>query len=146
MSGLYEARTLLASTASTATGTGSQVDDLWQLGGQHAHVAALALVLDVTAAATDAGDTLDVYVQTQLDGTNWADVARFTQVLGNGGAKRFFKKLSRGAAMTEFENATGLGAAAQRDLLGAQWRVRWVITDAGTDDAAFTFSVIVTPM
>ena len=44
---------------------------------------AVGLTLDVTAAATAAGDKLDVKVQTLIDGTNWVDVAYFAQVLGN---------------------------------------------------------------
>jgi len=114
----------------------------------------------VTAAATDVGDLLDVYVQTKIDGTNWLDVQHFTQVLGNGGAKRYVAKVASGAAVTEFENGAALGAAAKRDLIGDDWRVRWVIVDdagtgtgsgtgsgsgtgAGTaaDNVGFTFSV-----
>jgi len=147
MSGLYEARTLLASAARTAaTGAGDPIEDMWQLGGRHGDAHALALVLDVTAAATAVDDTLDVYVQTMLDGANWLDVARFTQILGNGGAKRYVAKLERDTTVAEFEVGSALGAASARDLLGTQWRARWAITDAGADDAAFTFSVTAIPM
>lgn len=125
---------LLASAARTATGTGDAVTGM---GGFRC----LQAQLDVTAAATATGDTLDVYLQTTIDGTNWVDIAHFTQVLGDGGAKRYFAKVVGEAALTEFENATALGAAANRALLGDQCRVRWAITDATTDDASFTFSV-----
>ena len=148
MSGIYEAQQLISAAAvggATATAYGSTISSLWQLGGHHAHVEALALVLDVTAAAAASGDKLNVTVQTQLDGTNWADVARFTEIAGNGGAKRYFKKLTRSAALTEFENASALGAAAQRDLFGQQWRVKYVITDAGATASEFTFSVTAVP-
>ena len=134
---VYDAVTLLASAEQTATGAGDAV----RLPGI---VNALSFVLDVTAAATAAGDTLDVYVQTKIDGTNWLDVQHFTQVLGNGGAKRYIAKIAAGAALTEFENGTGLGAPAVRNLLGDDWRVRWVIAEA--DAAAFTFSVTGEPM
>ena len=135
-----EAKTLIASAARTAdTGNGGEV----RLPGM---VNGFAFVLDVTAAATESGDLLDAYVQTVIDGTNWLDVVRFTQVLGNGGAKRYIAKINAGVAQAEFENGAALGAAAVRNLLGDKWRVRWVITDAGTDNASFTFSVAACPM
>lgn len=124
---------LQASAAQTATGTGAAV----VLDGFEA----IVFQLDVTAAATDAGDTLDVYVQTTIDGTNWLDAVHFTQVLGNGSAKRYISKLSASLALTEYETGTALGAAAVRHIFGDQWRVRWAITDAGTPNVSFTFSV-----
>jgi hypothetical protein len=130
----YQNVTLLASAARLETGTGDAVSDLGEFG-------ALVLQLDVTAAATAAGDTLDVTVQTTIDGTNWVDIHHFTQILGNGGAKRYYAKIVKDVALTEFENAAALAAAASRSILGNQYRVRWAITDATTDDASFTFSV-----
>ena len=137
---VYDEVTLLASAARTATSTGTDAVRLPK------GMQGLALVLDVTAAATESGDLLDVYVQTKIDGTNWVDVQHFTQVLGNGGAKRYYAKLMSNAALTEFENAAALGAAALRNLVGDDWRTRYVITDTGTDNASFTFSVVACPM
>lgn len=97
--------------------------------------------LNVTAAATDAGDTLDVFVQTTIDGVNWIDIAHFTQVLGNGGAKRFIAKVSGELAETMFEVGSALAAGSVRNVLGDQYRVRYDVVDAGTDNASFTFSV-----
>ena len=105
---------------------------------------AVSLVLDVSAAATDAGDLLDVKVQTMLDGTNWVDVAYFTQVLGNGGAKRFVAKLSASAAEAFFADAA-LTAGNIRNLLGDEWRVNYIQVDANSD-ATFTFTVKACPM
>lgn len=127
---------LLPSTttpAGASTGTGAAVADMgeWK---------ALILQLDVTAAATDVADTLDVYVQTTVDGTNWVDIYHFTQVLGNGGVKRYFGKIVWDAALTEFENAASLAAAGGRSIVGDQYRVRYVQVDADSD-ATFTFSV-----
>ena len=51
-------------------------------------------ILDVTAAATAAGDTLDVYVDFSPDGVLWINAIHFTQVLGNGGAKREIAKIN----------------------------------------------------
>lgn len=135
----HDTKEVLASAAQTETGQGGSV----RLAER---VDALAFVLDVTAAATAVDDTLDVYIQTKLDGTNWLDVAHFTQVLGNGGAKRYVAKLTAALATAEFENGSALGEAAVRNLLGDEWRARWDITDAGTDDASFTFSVSACPM
>ena len=104
----------------------------------------LVFELDVTAAATVAADTLDVFIQTQLDGTNWVDVSHFTQVLGDGGAKRYYTKIASDTALTEFENGAALGAAAVRNLLGDTWRARWVVVN--DTDPAFTFSVTVVTM
>lgn len=130
---IAENQILLASGARTATGTGDAV----LLEGYEC----LVFQLDLTAAATESGDTLDVYVQTTIDGTNWLDAVHFTQVLGNGGTKRYVSKLSASLALTEYEVGTALGAAAVRHIFGAQWRVRWAITDASTTNASFTFSV-----
>ena len=126
---------LLASGARTETGTGNAVEGLGEF-------KTLFCELDVTAAATISGDTLDVFVQTSVDGTNWVDVMHFTQILGNGGAKRYFAKIIHDAALTEFENGAALGAAAARAIIGGKYRVRWDVADTGTaGDASFTFSV-----
>ncbi len=132
--GNVENLVLLASAARTETGTGDAVllPDGFEV---------LVLQCELTAAATDVGDTLDVFVQTTIDGTTWLDIAHFTQMLGNGGAKRFISKVSSSLSLTEYETGTALGAAAVRHIFGSQYRVRWDITDAGTDNASFTFSV-----
>lgn len=125
---------LVASGIVTADGTGTAVGNFgeWRV---------LCLQLDVTAAATGSGDKLDVFLQTTIDGTNWIDVYHFTQVLGNGSAKRYYGKLIWDAALTEFENATALAAAGGRAIIGDQYRCRWAVTDAGTHVQSFTFSV-----
>lgn len=137
----HDAITLLAATT-TAAGAVDTAGAAVRLPGM---VNAFAFTLNVTAAATDVVDTLDVYVQTMLDGTNWVDVVHFTQVLGNGGALRYIAKIVAQIAQAEFEVGTALGAAAIRNLLGDEWRVRYVQVDADTD-ASFTFSVTACPM
>lgn len=106
---------------------------------------AVSFVLDVTAAATDAGDTLDVKVQTMIDGTNWVDVIHFTQVLGNGGAKRFIGKITASTAETLFADAPLAAGTTIRHLLGDEWRVNYVQVDTDSD-ATFTFTVKACPM
>lgn len=107
---------------------------------------AMAFVLDVSAAATAVGDTLNVKVQVRLDGTNWLDVCAFTEVLGNGGAKRHFGKINADTAQAMFENGAVLSAGAVRNMLGESWRVLYTQVDDATQDAAFTFSVVACPM
>jgi len=126
---------LLASAARTATSTGSTPVEKILAGFK-----VLFFQLDVTAAATAAGDKIDVYVQTTLDGTKWVDIVHFTQILGNGGVKLFRTKVNADVATAEFENGAALGAAAVRNIVGDQYRCRWVVTSA--DAPSFTFSVV----
>jgi len=103
------------------------------------------LTLDVTAAANDAGDKLDVYVQTKPDGTNWLDVCRFAQVLGTSTGIRKHAKIIANAASTEF-GTSALSASQKRNVVGSEWRARWVVTAAATTgNESFTFSVVGQP-
>ena len=94
--------------------------------------------LDLTAAAAASGDTLDVKIQTKSPGGNWVDVVAFTQILGDGGTKRYFAKVNEALAETMFENATALSAGSVRNLLGTEWRAAWTIAGA---TQTFTFAV-----
>lgn len=136
---VFLATELVASAARTATGVSDAVRLPDAPNGY-------GFVFDVSAAATAAGDTLDMKIQTKIDGTNWLDVVVFTQVLGNGGAKRYIAKVSSNGAQTMFENGSALAAGSIRNLVGDEWRCAWSITDATTDDASFTFSVTAMPM
>lgn len=99
------------------------------------------LFLNVTAAATDVGDTLDVFVDASPDGgTTFINIAHFTQVLGNGGAKKEVAVCMRVAASI-FAATTDLAAAATpRPFVGDTVRVRYVVVDANAN-SAFTFRV-----
>ncbi len=108
-------------------------------------VNALSFVCDVSAAAADAGDTLDIKVQTKIDGTNWVDVIHFTQILGNGGAKRFVAKLIANTAETLFLDAALAAGTTVRHLLGDEWRVNYVQVDADAN-SSFTWTVKACPM
>lgn len=134
--GAYDATTLLASAARTVTSgtSGSGVRLPRPSGG-------FIFVLDQTNAATDVDDTLNVRVQTLLDGTNWVDVCSFTQTLGNGtDAQRFVGKISTAINQAMFADAT-LTAGQVRHLFGDEWRVNWIIVDPTGSNATFTFSV-----
>lgn len=135
------ATTLLASAARTDT-AGTNGDAVHLPDALHGY----QFVLDVTAAATDVGDTLDVQVQTLIDGVNWVPICSFTQCLGNGGAKRHIAKINAGGTQSMFEAAASLSAGSTRNLCGDAYRVRWVIVDSSTDNASFTFSVTAMPL
>lgn len=130
--------TLVPSAARTVSGDSGALS-------QHLETCEAAiLVLDVTAAAAAAGDTLDVFIQHAVDdGTIWDDFAHVTQVLGNGGAKRVLAFWSRRIAPTTAVKApqdAALAVGVQQGPVGALWRVKWVI--AGSTPS-FTFSVSV---
>lgn len=130
----------LASVTSTGAIAGTNTDAV-RLPGM---VNAMSFVCDVSAAATDAGDTLDIKVQTMIDGTNWVDVIHFTQVLGNGGAKRFVAKIMADTAEALFSDAA-IAAGTIRHLLGDEWRVNYVQVDADAN-SSFTWTVKACPM
>lgn len=124
---------LAGSAARTADGNGGTIAvNAWETG--------YVFELDVTAAQTDATDTLDCFIQVMIDDANWIDVVHFTQVLGNGGAKRHVAKVVAGGALSTFEVASALAAGAERAILSDKLRARWVIV-GGVGDGSFTFSV-----
>ena len=132
-----QATELLASAArtdSTSPANGSAVT------GKGKYSVAI-FELDVTVAGTEAGDTLDAFVQTRIDGTNWIDVVHFAQVIGTDTTKRQIAKIISGLAQAEFEVATGLGVGAVRNILGDEYRVRFEIVEVTGDNSSFTFSV-----
>lgn len=135
----YDVVTLQASATKTADGSGTAV----RLPGFAQNINGITFTLDVTAAATAAADTLDAFVQTKVDGTNWIDVVAFVECAGNGGAKRYVDKLSATAAQTDFDAGAALGAGNHRQVFGDEWRARWVI--ANDTAPSYTFSVSACP-
>lgn len=105
---------------------------------------AVSVTMNVTAAATSAADTLDVFVQTKIR-NNWLDIMHFPQLTGNGGTKQYTQKCLAGAAEGSFEHGSALGASAVRNLLGDEYRARWSAVDAN-GNAEWTFSMAITPM
>ena len=103
---------------------------------------ALAL-LNVTAAATAGGDTLDVYLQKNVGPPSnlvWTDFVHFTQVLGNGGVKQHVAEIAGlvtpTAAMHAVQDAA-LSAGVNQGPWSDDWRIKWVVVGTGT----FTFSI-----
>ncbi len=135
----FNAVDLAASATVTAAGSGDEVRLPSSMQG-------LVATLDVTVAATAAGDILNAKVQTKVDGTNWLDIMHFPQVLGDGGAKRYVLKAVAAAAEGSFSTASALASATVRDLLGDTYRAVWSATDAGGAAQSFTFSLAVCPM
>jgi hypothetical protein len=101
------------------------------------------LLLNVTSAAAAVGDTLDVYVQGSSDGgTTWDDIAHFTQVLGNGGAKKFAIRWQGDIAPTTALAAPQdgvLAAGVAQGPHGNLWSVKWVIVSSSAP--LFSFAV-----
>lgn len=131
--------TLLASAARTADGNSatSRMQNFRQG----------IIQLDITAAATEVADTLNVYVQSSPDGTNWCDLISFTQATGTGGAVRRVARWNSYAAVTTAEgactDATLAAGSVSQGPIADQIRVKWDITDSTiTGNLSFTFSVI----
>lgn len=124
--------------AGTFTGTSVKIDQFT--------TDAVEFMLNVSAAATAAGDTLNVYIQASADnGTTWDDFVSFTQVLGNGGAKKFMARWSTmgGAptvAMAAPAIATLAAGSVQQGPHGTLWRVQSVVVSATA--ASFTLKVM----
>lgn len=105
----------------------------------------MVVVLDVTAAATDAGDTLDVYVDTSYDnGATFVNMGHFTQVLGNGGAKKYLMSFKANPITSsnsiDFTANQSAGAAVQIPI-GDRISFRAVSVDASTQNVSFTYSL-----
>jgi hypothetical protein len=134
-------RTLQAAGTQTGSGAGSSFVGLgdWDR---------VTLVLDVTAAATDAGDTLNVYVQASFDGAAWYDVAAFPTVLGNGGAKRYQIRLSAvgGTPVPDYIEMTDAamtpGSTPFPVFAPDRLRAKWTVVNTGAADASYTFSLL----
>jgi uncharacterized protein YdbL (DUF1318 family) len=137
---------LLASAARASSGNSGAITLASRLGRS---LKAAAFQLNVTAAATDVGDTLDVYIQHSTDGgSTFDDFIHFTQVLGNGGAKRFIAHwvgLLTPTTALHAPNDAALAAGVSQGPIGDTLRVKWVVVDADAD-ASFTFGVTVSPV
>lgn len=101
-------------------------------------------LLLLTNAETDADDTLDVFVDSQLGDGTWVNIVHFTQILGNGANDLKFVAICPRAGSTSEENVTADVAAggSPRNFIGDRVRVRHVIVDPSGSNATFTFKVI----
>ena len=132
-----ETFTLAASSARTASANGDWV----YFGGERNRY---VFLLDITASATAAGDTLDVYIDVSFDGTNSVGNAiHYTQQAGNGSAAKEFAILDSQTPGTSIiiVTADAAAAAVRPALFGAYYRARWALVDGGGGDTSHTFSV-----
>jgi len=131
--------TLLASRTETANGSTTVNTKA------PADLDVATFLLSVTAAATEAADKLNVYVQSSADGgTTYDDFIHFTEVAGNGGAVKHIAIVNFRASPTSSlhtPNDAALSAGVNQGPVANDWRVKWVVTDASTDNASFTFSI-----
>lgn len=129
--------TLAASAARTAGATGTaQAIEGWRRA---------IFLLSITASATEAGDTLDVFVDVSPDsGTTWVNAVHFTQQAGNGAAKKEVAVLDPSNPGTAVVDVTSDAAAAvvRPAVWGNQIRARWAIVDSGNANSSHTFEVI----
>lgn len=131
--------TLLASATRTTA-----VANSGGTGAPCASARRIAVMLDVTATAGAAGDTLDVYVDVlAADGATWLNAAHFPQIAGNSAAVKHFAVLdSASVAATTFAVATDCAVGVTKPyLFGQQIRARHTLVDAGGHGQSVTFSV-----
>lgn len=140
---MASAVTLLAST--TVTSTGVVTSDI---GVDVSKASAALFMLDVTAAATESGDTLDVYIQHSPDaGTTYDDFVSFTQVAGDTGTIKYLAQWTAYSALPESElripaDASLAAGNVLHGPVGDDWRIKYRTTDvATTGNMSFTFSV-----
>jgi len=129
---------LLASAARTPTaGTNADAVDI-------SGYSRLIALLTVTNADTDAGDTLDVYLDVSPDGGDtYLNAVHFTQVIGTDSASKEFAVLdsTTPGTATITVTADADAGAVRPTLFGGLIRVRYVIVNTSTADATFTFGV-----
>ena len=101
------------------------------------------IVLDVTASATAAGDTLDVYVDVSPDGSKWLNAVHFGQQAGNAAAKTEFAILdpTNPGTATIVSTSDAAASAVRPGAWGKYIRARWALVDGGGGDTSHTFSV-----
>lgn len=102
----------------------------------------LEAVLDIAESHTDAGDTLDVYVDV-LVGSKWVNAVHFTQQAGNGAARAEVAVLDASNPGTAVINVTSNAASGvvRPALFGQKIRARSVIVDSGNADQSHTYGV-----
>jgi hypothetical protein len=128
---------LAASAARTADGNGTAVTGL---GGFRRFM----VLLEISASATDAADTLDVFVDVSPDGgTTWINAIHFAQQAGDGSAKDEIAVLEPSTPGVDVVAVTSDAATGKvrPGMFGDQMRARWEVADSGDANSSHTFSV-----
>ena len=116
--------------------------------------------LNLTAAAIggDAGDLMDVEIQTYVGGQKnkttgvwaggtWIDVCYFTQIIGTTAPQVEVAKITGIAAQALLVVAGLAPGNIRAGVMGQRWRAQYTPTDgAGVGDHTWTFSVSVQPI
>jgi hypothetical protein len=98
-------------------------------------------ILACTDVATDAGDTLDVYIDTLFDTATWINAAHFTQIIGtDANTTSFFATVMPENLGVSTNITSDCAVGTTRGIVGSQWRARWVVVDADAD-ASFIWSL-----
>lgn len=104
-------------------------------------------VLDITALATETADKLDVYVDVSPDnGSTWVNAIHFTQADGDGSTAKEVAKLTADALGDPDATLVVTSDAAESVVRNIGMidciRYRGVVTNDGTDNASFTYSLV----
>jgi hypothetical protein len=119
--------TLLPVAQRTAAFTGPEIEFER---GQH-----ILFCVNLQANATPAGSTMDVFVDTTVDGINWIPIVHADRIINGLGAIQMYYSVFSGADQVPFENVDALGTHAFRNAAGRRFRARGTIT--GSPDATF---------
>lgn len=132
----YRSKKLCQVTTSGGT-TGTLAGTETNLG----EVVNLSMIIDLTAASGDAGDTLDIYIQGNIGGY-WVDLTRITRTVFQG-TKTWDIIILGSDASHSSQTRQNLAITADTVRLGPwgdQIRAWYVVTDAD-NDSAFTFAI-----
>jgi hypothetical protein len=128
--------TILASGARTASGIGSVVH-------VQNYTCRLIALLDVTATASIATDSLDVFIQDSIDNVNFTDMVRFNRVPGNVGVQQYYATVNLFSPPSidqgPIEDCVNNGPGARQGPCGYYIRPKYVIS--GGESKSFTFSL-----
>lgn len=98
-----------------------------------------ALIQLAVTAQSGATPTLDVYIDSTIDNTNWLNIAHFTQLAATTGRRILQLSEHTASGVSDIDPTTDLPAGTVRQgPWGSSLRVRWVI---GGATPSFTFSV-----
>jgi hypothetical protein len=112
--------------------------------------------LIVTAAATDAADTMDVKIQhshnsDDIVSSAWDDFVAFTQLAGDGGAKQYIAQWTRAVSAEAADEvrapSTGLAAGnVLQSTIGPDLRVVATLVDSGDANTSYTWKLVASVM